>query len=255
VDDFTGLRIKGKIVTSHDASNVLEELFLDSFTREKNIDYLIFLSYILADDNKYKPRIIQLLNQIVALPTSISEFSKLFDLLIKYKKDIHIDDFGFLVTIFEDVSFKYHDFESLMNLLENYSVYESEILNAVAEKVENYLTSELNQVIGDSVDLSAHVVQKFVDDAEEIIELDSTSLFSDVEDHLRELVEELLGTNIILAEQLDINYDNVLNMIDVDELRQEYIDSLPEEAKETFNYDNSGANIDDDIDDLFERSL
>jgi len=247
--------VKEGVISKIHGAQILEDLFDYSFENNKPINYLVYISYLLMDNALKKDRILDFLNQIILSPTSITEYSKFIDLLNNFWGELDIEDLIFLPATFENYSLGYRDLVSLMSFLDHYYDIDKYILIAIVQQIENYLISELDQIIYDNVDLSKHVNTVYDDDGdnyEETIELDSVSFINEVENNLKKMVEEILGGNSCVGEQLDLDYDNIINPVDEDKLLDEYRGFLNADLDQPHDYDS--ADINDDIDDLFERS-
>ncbi|MBN1452715.1 MAG: hypothetical protein JW963_16990 [Anaerolineales bacterium] len=106
---------KDKFISTNDSSKILDELFIYSFEKEKKIDYLIFISHLLANNVEKRDQILKFLNQIITSPTSIEEFSEFIDLITKFRGDLHIEDLSFLLVTFENGSLEYYELMALIN--------------------------------------------------------------------------------------------------------------------------------------------
>lgn len=251
---------KENIISSKDFLKILDELFIYGFDKDKKIDYLIVISHLLADNINKKDQILELLNKIISTPISLNEFSKFIHLIKKFKDDLNIEDFSFLSVMLKNVSLKKLELISLIDLLGHYWIDDQDILDTIAEQVENHLSSELNQIIADSIDISDHIHTNTIRwdeyDFEEKIVLDSGTFLSETRSYLKQRVEEIMEGNSYIGNKLDIDYSSVLDSVDEDEITQEYINSLEAEHQADMlqDYDYDKTSGDNDIDDLFERS-
>jgi len=213
-----------------------------------------------ADNADKKDQILELLNKIISTPTSLDEFSKFIALIKRFKDDLHIEDFSFLPTMLKNVSLNQHELMSLIDLLESCWIDDKDILTVLAKQTEDHLSSELNQIIADNIDISEHIhtnsVISYEDDFEEEIVLDLDTFLSKTEFYLKQRVEEIMDGNSYIGNKLDIDYSNVLDFVDEDEIKQEYINSMEMEhqAEMLQDYDHDKISGDNDIDDLFERT-
>ncbi len=250
---------KEGFITTKNLSKILDELFIYSFKKDKKIDYLIFISHLLADDVNKKHQILELLNKIIFSPISLDEFSKFIELIKRFKKDLNIEDFSFLTPILKSVLNR-HDLMSLIDLLNYCWIDNQDMLAALAEQIENYLTSELNQIIADNIDISEYIyIDSDIwceDDFQEKVTVDSDAFFSEIVSCLKQRVEEIVGGNSYIGNKLDINYESILDFVDVDEIKEEYINSMKIDYQADLlqDYDYDYKSSDNDIDDLFERT-
>ena len=197
---------KENIISSKNLLRILDELFMYGFEKDKKIDYLIFISHLLADNVNKKDQILELLNKIISTPISLDEFSKFIALIKRFKDDLNIEDFSFLPAMLKNVSLNQHELMSLIDLLEHCWIDDQDILAALAEQIENHLSSELNQIIADNIDISEHIhidsVISYEDDFEEKIVLDSDAFLSETVFYLKQKVEEIIDGNSYIGNKL-----------------------------------------------------
>ena len=214
---------KDDFISTEDLSKILDALFIYSFEKEKNIDYLIFISHLLADDVEKKGQILKFLKQVISSPMPIEEFDKFINLLTKFRHDLYFEDLNFLLVTFENRGLEYYELMSLINFLEYHKVDDKNILNVVAEQIENYLADNIDQII-DDVDLSYYeYTPSPISDDDIYIGLDFDSLRVDMESPLQQIVEEIIDDNSYIGTQLVIDFDSVTSAMDEDSILQGYL--------------------------------
>lgn len=249
---------KNKLLSINDSNRILDELFIYSFEKKKNIDYRIAMSYLFSDDNEKIDQIQYFLALLVSSPQPITEISKFFDLLLNIGNQINISDFSFILKVIGNRSLEKNELRTIIGFLDYFRIDEMNILNAISEQIENYLESNIYQIINDDFNLSDYEVNTslFEDDGEEIIDLDFNSFREKLLSHLEQIIGDIIGGFTYIGEKLTPSIYSVVEGIDNEAILKEYQDLIIAErqADNLNDYDEDRAYLELDIDDLFEQS-
>jgi len=240
---------KSKVIHSNEIKKILDALLTNSFLEEKNIDYLIYISYLHINNIYKQDKIISVLAKIINEPQLINEFSKFLVLLSKFDKKLKITSFDFLLKTFEDRFLDYDELKDLTDFIANQSITSSLLLNELKEQIYGYLNERLNDISAD-IDLSLYVDFYQYEDGDSDLHVDEDSITQCIIDSLKEDINTI---NPDIRNKININFSEIVEEIDIDEIVSEYLKSIEHEPEEYSVY-SGNASFDNDIDDLFERT-
>jgi len=242
---------KDKIVPSDASAKILDELFTYAFEKEKSYDYLIHISSLFINNaDKKKKNIIRLLTKIITSPLPINEFSNFLKLLSEYEQDLNIVNFDFLLDTFKDRYLGYDEIEDLTEFLRIHCIENPKLFDELRKQIENYLSDILDNVTND-IDLSNYIDSHEQYDGGSDMNVREDSILEDIEDSLLSYIS---GLNSNLVDKLDLDIPYIANQVDIDEMVSDYLKSMEHELDDYRNYGGDFKDLDNDIDDLFERS-
>jgi len=241
---------RDKIISQENINKLKNTLFTDAFQQNKSLDYLIFISYFNIDDDNKKDSILELLKNIINDPSPIEEFSILLDILMKYHEYLDMSDYDFLLCCIND---RYLDESELGNFavfLEFLDIDNTDIIDELTSNLEQYLIEELDSIKGD-INMSDFVIFSggyYLDYDDSDDDVNEGGITSGLFILTESLVEEFDSD---LFRELDINFQEIVNTVDIDKMISDYISSQEESDYE--GYRGNSYNFNQDIDDLFER--
>ena len=239
---------RDKIISQEDSFKLKNILFEYSFQKNKKLDYLIFISDQLKDDESKKSKIIELLKRIIKDPSPIEEFSKFLGLLMNYFEDSGLSYYDFLLGCINDRNLDESEINDFAEFLELWDIDNDALLDKLKCDLEYFLSEELGSR-ADEIDLSNFITFSEGYDGEQDIDYNE----EDIERELFDIVDSLLNdfySDVI--RKLDINSQEIISEIDVDQKVMDFIAS--QEDHDFEGYGGSTDSFDRDIDDLFERS-
>jgi broad-specificity NMP kinase len=246
IDQLISLK-NGEIITTSVYAIILDEIFEDAIKQNKNIDYLIYLSYLLCNDEFKINSIVQVLKNIINEKMSLNDYSKLFYLLCKYNERLHEVDVS---IILKDIDIKYLKKDELINLLQLMNVYKidnEEILDEVKEGIWSYLMDIIDDLKND-IDMPLYLSH----DEYGQTTFDEERIKNKISEGLDSIVSEF---NSDIFNKLHIDLYEICSDIDVEKMYWEYMDSPPFEHPDyTSNTIKIVSNNIDPIDDLFEKT-
>lgn len=237
-----------EIIPSEYASKIKNELFEHAFNENKITDYLIYISYLLLDDESKSAKIIELLKTIITEPVYIIEFSKFLILLSKFDEQLDIKDFKFLIGCINNRNLDQYEIEEFADFLEFYEIMDEDIISKLTEDIEDFLATEL-EFMKDDIDLSNHIVFSQGYDGEQEVDISEADIKQELVDLIYTIINDF---NSDFINSLEMNIDNIINSIDLDRMINDFI--ISQEEQDFEGYGGGASNIDQDIDDLFERS-
>lgn len=240
---------KSNIISKTDLNKILNELFLDAIEREKDYDYLVFLSFLFINDSDKKDNIVSILEKIIRMPSEINEFYKFINLLLKFRNSLEIGNYNFLLETFKDRYLNYDEIKILSKFMATYSIYTHNLIIELKEQIREYLSEKINDIKSD-LDLSLYIdyYDTFDDDID--LKVDEDSIVQAIIDSLK---KEISGINSKIKNKLNINLSEMVDEVEIDELVSEYLQSIEHEPEEYGGYGGNDS-FDNDIDDLFERT-
>ena len=240
-----------EIIPSDASAKILDELFTDAFKKEKSYDYLIYISCLFINnaDKKKKKNIIQLLSKIITSSLPINEFSSFLKLLSEYEQDLNIVNFDFLLDIFKDRYLEYDEIEDFTEFLRIHRIENPKLFDELKKQIENYLYDTLDDV-ADSIALSDYIDYEEQYGGGSDMNVHEDSILENIKDSL---LSSISGLDPNLLDKLDLDISYIANQVDIEGMVSDYFESMRDEA-----YDSTCGgdfkDLDNDIDDLFERS-
>jgi SpoVK/Ycf46/Vps4 family AAA+-type ATPase len=237
-----------KIISSEDCLNIKNILFEDAFEQGKRIDYLVYISDQFKDDKNKKRKIIRFIKKFVKNPSPITEFSRFLGLLVNYFEASSFEDFDFILVCINDRTLDKTEIDDFADFLDFWDINDESLFDKLKQYLEYFLSEELNSRV-DEIDLSNYITITEGYDGEQ----DYDYSVYDIEKELRDLLKSLLNEFYSdLIRKLDVNFQEIINTIDIDEMVSDFIASQEDENIE--GYRGTADSFDQDIDDLFERS-
>ncbi len=241
---------KSNIISSDAAFNILEEMFNYAFEIDKNYDYLLYISDLFKNDKKKKDKIIFLLNKILNIPDELKEFSKLLNLLVIFKSDLIIKNFGFLLHTIQSRYLDINEINSLTSFLDNYEIKDQNILNEIKEEIEIYI-HDLSNDIATDMDLSDYIDYYTDHDGSEDINVHEDAIKENIREELVNYIGDFDST---LISELNIDIYDITSQVNIDDAVDAYFKSIQYEPDDYEGYGGGSYGYDNAIDDLFDRS-
>ena len=235
------------VISLSDADELVQFLFDDDSLFNKSYDYQVYLASIVKDEKKNKPRIIQILNKIIADSISIAYLSRFVDLVIELSEQLTIEDHSYIVEVTDFSFFDETDIKAYGNYIEFFDIDDHYILDHLAFKTESYLKEELKEFKND-VDVSKYVKYYYhygVDD----YETDERGLKNELHDMTVHLLNKF---NSPAIDSLDVNVSAIIDEIDTEQMFHKFFES--QEPYDDEGFGRSWSSDNKDIDDLFERT-
>ena len=237
-----------KIISQEDSLKLKNILFEDSFQQSKKLDYLIFISDQLQDDESKKRKIIKLITKIIKDPSPIEEFSKFLGLLMNYFEDSSLSDYNFLLDCTNDRNLDESEINDFAEFLESWDIDNDALLDKLKSELEYFLSDELSSRV-DEINLSNFITFFEGYDGDQDFDYNE----KDIERELFNIIDSLLNDFCSdLISNLDINIQEIINTIDIDQMIEDFMSS--QEGSDFEDYGGYTNSFDQDIDDLFERS-
>lgn len=222
-------------------------LFYDAFKENKKFDYLIYISDLLKDDVSKKENINKLLINIIQTPSPIEEVSKLLGLLMRYREDLNLNDYGFLLGCINNRELDETEIMNLADFVEFMGVDDENIFDKLKSDFEAFLIAELDSK-KDDIDISKFVSFNEYDGDIDIC-CDTDGLESELSSIVCSIIDDFYSD---LIRNLDVDIRVITKDIDIDQMINDYISSQGEHYHEgSHSYANT---FNENIDDLFERS-
>jgi len=237
-----------KIISQEHIQKLKNILFDDAYMQNKNIDYLIYISYLFIDDDSKNYIIHDLLIKISQQPMPIGELYKFLNLLTLHHDQLNISGYGFLLECINDRNLDELEINHLAEFLEELEIYDEDILDKLKVDLEQHLFVEVTSK-AEYIDISPYITFFEGHDGDEDIHSDEEGiereLFSIIDSLLKEFYSDLIR-------DLNVDYNEILSAINIDEMVTDHISSqMHIDEEESGRY----VNISDDrIDDLFERT-
>jgi len=238
----------GNLISSKYASKLKEELFYDSFKQNKNIDYLIHISYLFDKYNDKTNEIIKdLLLRVSNDPVPIQELSRFLWLLEYYHYDLNLEEYKFLTFLIGNRTLHEEEVKILAEFMEFADIHDEDIINILGNNLSIILKEDLDSQKND-IDVSQYVT---IHGNGNDIEYDYDD--GGIEDELYSVVESKIKSfNSKTIQGLNINRSDIVNSVDIDSMISHFLDSeLSPEFDDDHGYYNT---FDRAIDDLFEKS-
>lgn len=242
-----------KIIPFDASARILDELFTDAFKKGKSCDYLIRISCLPIDkaDKKKKKNIIQLLSKIITSPLPINEFSNFLKLLSHFEQDLNIVNFDFLLDTLKDRHLGYDEIEDLTEFLCIHRIENPKLFDELKKQIENYLYDALDD-IADSLDLPNYFCYEDQYGGGGGMTVDEDSIREELKDSL---LSSISGLDPDLLSKLDLDIPFIADQVDIEGMVSDYFAQM-ENASRAYSgtYGGDFKDLDNDIDDLFERS-
>ena len=237
-----------KNISQEEIISLKNILFEDAFEQEKKSDYLIFISYLLRDDESKKDNILELIEGIISEPVLIQEFSKFLSLLMNYNETSELNDYGFILKCINNRYLSESEIKDFAEFLELLNIDNEDIFERLIDDLENYLSGELDSR-KDDIDLSIFISFSGGYDGDYDVDYHK----EDIENELFVIVKSVIDEfHSNLIQNLEVNVVEIINSIDIDQMVSDFESSQGEPDFRS----SSGTtySFDKDIDDLFERS-
>lgn len=238
-----------KIIPTPDISRIMSSLFEDTLQQDKSYDYLINLSYFFHEEKSMKNNILTLLNKIISNPMPIMELSKLLMLLTHYWDDLKNQSYDFLIESISNIDLNEEEIKEIAEFLEFHDIYDENIFGEFKDKVESFVTDELNSAI--SIEDWSECISYFQEhDGDWCYDTD----YQKIEKRLTAILKSLINEfNFDIINNLDIDIVNIVRNVDIDKMLSGFINSQEIDYNDFRSDSSSSNNFDKDIDDLFER--
>lgn len=241
---------KSKIISNHDLSKILDELFVYAIEIKKSNDYLIFISNLLIDDSSKQKAILSLLEKIISEPSNIEGFSIFLNLLSNFQSSLNIENFDFLLEMFKDRYLDQEEIIDLIEFIELHSINSAKLFGELKEQIKGYLSEKLSDITSD-MDLSLYIEFYESYEGDTDLSVDEDSIFQNIIDSLKKEINDI---NPQIDEKLNIDFIEIAEEVDINDIVEDYLKSMEYEPEEYGGYSGSYENYDNDIDDLFERT-
>jgi DNA polymerase III delta prime subunit len=237
-----------QIISQEHIFKLKNVIFEDAFKGNKKLDYLIFISDLIKDDDSKKATIYKLLTKIIQEPSPITEFSKLLGLLMLYSEDLNLSDYSFLLSCINDRNLDEYEIEDLAEFLETLEIDDESIFDKLKSDLEVFLSEEMDSTKSD-VDMSKFITFPHRYDEDYNYNYDSDGIESELSSIISQRIDDFYSD---IIRNLNIDFQKIIDTIDIDQMVSDFISSQVEPDIE--GYHGSANTFDRDIDDLFERS-
>ena len=228
---------------------ILDFIFNGSIEDLNDYDYQIYLLDIITRNESKKEKIIYIISKIIEKPKVISNLNIFLCLLKEYSDELSINNFKFISLLVGDQLLDEVDIEILSEFMVSNDIADCFLEETLKESLEELIYNDL-ELYKNDIDLSDSAIEYSDSFGEEFhVEYDE----NDIQGKLSNMAYDTsLGyTTGRLAVSIDL--EKVVARIDIDDMIQDYKDSVCEPQIEHNDYRNSNVKI-SDIDDLFERT-
>ncbi len=235
-------------------NTILEAVFTCSSECEENYDYLLYLADIFHEDEEKHPQIIQLLQRIVKNSPYFDEISLFFELMIDFKDKIIITEYQFLHSILEHKVLDQEELTKYTKFLDVYNITDSSIINWTNDIINEYMIEQVDR-IKDDLNISKFIDYYADEDGIPEPDIDWDGMKEEIKESLKSSVSDF---NLKKFKTIDLDISYLADDVNLEELTEQYFKSQeydPEDYDhERERSDTDEENIDDIIDDIFEKT-
>ncbi|MCK4798502.1 MAG: restriction endonuclease [Spirochaetes bacterium] len=249
--------IINKKLCEKDAKKIQMDLFkylFDDKLDNNEFDYLILLADLNFSNTKVENEIIKFLNKIVNLSSNeirVDGLSEFLSLINIYAEKIKMEDYKFILNFINSKELDENEIIDLLNFIKEFEIDNENILLEIGEKVENYQQNELEEYKGD-INLSEFIKPILVCEKEINYEVDESGIEMELD-----LMLDTINSNFDdeVLKKLCIDRSDIVRLIDIDEMKDKYLEDLGEDyAYDDIKYNFKDNFLEDNIDAIFERS-
>lgn len=253
---LNNLKINKRLLEK-DIITIQTELFEYLFDRQlenNKFDYLILLADLSSSSIKVENKIIKLLNKVIGSNPNkvcVDRLWELFYLLIFYKEKIKIEDYEFILNIIKGKWLDEDEIKALFAVVKEFEINDKNILLEVKEQTENYLKNELEEQKRDiKIEDYIHPASDYEGEVDR--EIDELGV---QEELLGMMMDIISNFDDEVFQSLHLDESNIIRSIDIDEMKDDYLNDLGEDfAHDDFRGNFGDNSSGDNIDAIFERS-
>jgi len=225
------------------------EIFQHAIKKNKSLEYLLDIAYLVRDQKDQTASIINILNRFVEERPYDIDYFKLFMLLEKFWEDIKFENIDFLSETIENSILDSEAIESMLFLLDSRSLLETKAAIAAKQNIAQFLSEEIKQTISETdwSDLISH--QQIDEDGDYETVVDEKRLRQELKEFAETLVKNFNPNGI---NSINSDIDSILDDLDLSNLAYEAWEASLHDYTDS-EYEGQFSRQSCPIDDLFER--